>query len=454
MTTETTQVYSLEDIVIPLAKMKAFIEAKEIQDWEEFNEAKKTFLERFKTLAQSLEKQQSWKEFTEYADSARALRKLQEEEGEFAAEMILKALDALDHEVDHWQAVKSHIYLPIFDKVAAFKPLKEAIIEPLLKFKFLAVKGQQLQDLRQELTKTGMRLSVKGKLFDRLSKLGDKIFPVKKEAAALVLEYFQQGLQGFCNKAEGEEDGLELLFQIRIIQGFLKELVLKKGDYESIKKRLDPLWKKGTLLKDKKELEMSEARLRSATLKTVIEEELKQIEQRVSEQQDQEALKAYEGLVVKMKDRQLLKSDYRTLKDQLENLCKPVFERKKAKELEKDLFMKQQDQLIQDKKEQIFSKMQQTTDSAEKKVLLDTLLSLPLNVLEAYQYQHDYYRDTAAAITDLFALEKLYFELKQMQGSLRSDLFSSSLDFSLSMGLNELYDQIRELASSILKRLG
>lgn len=173
-----TQIQEFEDLQKFLTEMKSFIESKQHADWSQFNRAKKMFLDSFKVIETKPEKQKIWKDFTDVADQARAIRKVQEEEGEFAAEMIAKALDALDQEFLSLKQTSAHHAL--FQKVPGFKKVSQQMSLSLSRQKFLSTKADQIQSLRDELSKTGMRLSIKGRLFDRLSNIGDKVFPEKK----------------------------------------------------------------------------------------------------------------------------------------------------------------------------------------------------------------------------------------------------------------------------------
>lgn len=48
-------------------------------------------------------------------------------------------------------------------------------------------------------------------------------------------------------------------------------------------------------------------------------------------------------------------------------------------------------------------------------------------------------------------IESAYFEVKELQEAIRSELGSSGLDFATSMALQELYDDVRELQTQIVK---
>lgn len=450
MTTDILSALDTDTVLSFLSQMKSFIDAADFSDWSAFNSAKKAFLENFKSY-QAQDKQKIWKDFTETADAARAIKKHQEEEGEFAAEMIAKALDA--HEQDLQSTQLASAYHALCEKVAAFKSVKEDLKSILARLKFLSVKASQLQSLRQELSKTGMRLSIKGKLFDRLSKLGDSVFPVKKELNKQLVDTFNSGLESFIKACNKREDGDEILFEIRIIQSFLKEMTLRKPEYDLIKSSLDPLWKKAVILKDKNASMLQEAQAKSLEMKNSFEAEFANIKALVEEGKDQEAMKVYDALSLKLKDRSIQKHDYKALKNDLELASRPIFDRlKEQKDLKNELLKKQASEK-EELKQKYFTILDDVKISSEdKKTALNSALSLNLNVDEVYRFKIKYISSCAGLLKDAEEIEELYIEAKKLQEAIRSQLATSGFDLSVSMALQESYNDCRQLLSELLKR--
>jgi hypothetical protein len=451
MTTETLALPSIEEVLKPLAEMKSFIESQTHNDWSLFNHAKKSFLDTFKTIANSPEKQKVWKEFTDVADSARNIRKLQEEEGEFAAEMIAKALDALEQDLS--MASSYSYFHPLFDKVASFKSLKHDLIACISQIKFLSSIADKIQALRDELSKTGMRLSIKGRLFDRLSSLGDKVFPVKKDASIHAKELFKQGVSQFVSFSQKHDDGAEILFQIRIIQSFLKELNLKKGEYDHIRNLLEPVWKNACVLKDKKEAAIQEQSLKSQELKQGFEQSFEEMKQHIADMQDDKAMNIYDALTLKLKDRQIMKNDFKNLKAQLEDISKPMFDRLKAQRDVENQAIKAKAQELSDKKQQLLIKMQGDASAEDKKMTLNEAISLNLSDDEVYRFKYTYFSALNAQLKDQYELQDLYFELKNLQEMIRGSLAISGLDFAKSMNLQDINEDVKELLNDVINKL-
>lgn len=451
MTTDILNALDSDQVLLYLSQMTSFIEKGDFADWQVFNQAKRAFLDHFKAY-QSQDKQKIWKEFTDVADAARAIKKHQEEEGEFAAEMISQALDAHELELQNQPVVSLHHAL--FDKVTAFRFLKSEIKNLLGSMKFLTTKAFQLQALRQELTKTGMRLSIKGKLFDRLSKLGDQVFPVKKEYNKQLVACFNLGLEAFIKGCQKREDGEEILFEIRVIQSFLKEMTLKKQEYDLIKTSLDPIWKQAVILKDKKQLMFQEAQAQSLEIKKTFEAEFEALKGLVTDGQDQEAIKKYDSLILKIKDRSIQKQDYKMLKNDLELVSKPVFDRlKEQKDLKIELLKKQASEQ-QEEKDKLFAQLDDTqTSFADKKTVLNQALAYQLNPREEYKFKLAYFVQAALFINEPTQLQQLYVEVKKLQESIRMELATSSFDLGVSMELQECAKECKQILTQLLAKL-
>lgn len=450
MTTDILISLDQDEVLTYLSQMKTFIDSADFSDWTLFNSAKRTFLNNFKTY-QAVDKQKIWKEFTEVADSGRAIKKRQEEEGEFAAEMIAKALDA--HEIELSSQGVFTFSHALLDKVAAFKGVRDELKTHLSRVRFLSSKGDQLQALRQELAKTGMRLSVKGKLFDRFSKLGDAVFPVKKELGKKIIESFNQGLDNFVKSSLKRDDGDEMLFEIRVIQSFLKEMALKKADYDAIKAIIDPLWKKAVILKDKKESQAQEVLAKSNQLKESLSQEFNAMKALVEEGKDQEALKLYDAIALKMKDRSLQKNDYKQLKSELDLASRPIFDRlKEQKELKLEQ-QKQQASMQEEQKQKYCDQLNPDVSLEERKIALSSLLGLNLNVAEVYRFKLKFISSQFVDAASSQELQALYLDAKKLQEAIRGSIASSGMDLSIGMALHECFDEVKQLLNEILKKV-
>lgn len=447
MTVETLSISLPEEIQNALATMKTFIESK-ISNWTSFNESKKFFLETFKSLPNGVEKQKLWKEFSEITENARSIRKLQEEEGEFAAEMIAQALDALEQDL---QAPRATIYrLPNLDKIEIFKEVKKDILQLFGEIKYLTVKANQVQSLRDELTRTGMRLSIKGRLFDRLARLGDQIFPVKKAHQSDMQSLFFEGLKNFQKWADKQSEATEVLFQIKLVQSFIRELSLKKADYETVKSTLDPIWKKAVILKEKQDIAHKEAQEKSLVIKKSFEESFESMKQLALEGKDHEALALYDTLSLKLKDKQIAKHDFKALRHQLEQSSAPVFERMQQAKEQKVALMKQQASAIEEKKTALKVTVNSGVSLDEKKAAFAEAIKLELAEDELYAFELAVLKARVDASEDL---NQIYFDIKQLQEALRASLASSSKDFSLSINLQDISEDVKDLLSGVIAKL-
>jgi hypothetical protein len=450
MTAETLSFSLLEEVQKSLQNMKSFIESAQHADWSVYNQAKKIFLDTFKEVPNNSDKQKIWKEFSEVTESARSIKKLQEEEGAYAADMILQAIDALELEIKNPKF--SRPKLAMLEKVEAFKSFKEEAYEAITQVKFLNSKANQVQALRDELAKTGMRLSVKGRLFDRLSHLGDQIFPVKKELALRLNQIFFEGLNRFSKWFDKEEEGVEALFQIKLIQSFIKELNLKKADYDAVKQILDPIWKKAVILKEKKEVALKEAAEKSLEVKKGFDESFEVMKQLVAENKDSEAMALYDSLSLKLKDKQISRYDFKALKHSLEEVSSPLFSRLQEAKEQKLAIMKQQASANEEKKHGFKAVLLSEASLEDKKVALEEAIKLGLGLDETFSFELSYLKSKFEK-TDGAELNDLYFELKSLQEGIRGALAKSSKDFSMSMNLQEISQDVKDLLTQIMSKI-
>lgn len=142
-----------------------------------------------------------------------------------------------------------------------------------------------------------------------------------------------------------------------------------------MKSLLDPLWKKGMILKDKQEVQAREMAEKSEALRKTFEESFEQMNSLISQSQDAKALEIYDALILKLKDRQILKSDFRDLKAQLENVSKPLFDRLKEQRDLKKQELAQKATLLDEKKQNLLSQMLTVVTAQEKKSCLMKLFA-------------------------------------------------------------------------------
>ena len=87
--------------------------------------------------------------------------------------------------------------IEIPEEAKVLKPNCRAYIEFQKELDFLGTLAGRLNSLRKELIHTPMRIRYKNRLFGELSKLGDAVFPRRKETIAVLSELFVQDIEAF-----------------------------------------------------------------------------------------------------------------------------------------------------------------------------------------------------------------------------------------------------------------
>ena len=105
-----------------------------------------------------------------------------------------------------------------------------------------------LQSLRKELMQLSMRLGAKNRLLSRLSRLGDQIFPIKKEGVLALSQQFARDLEQFERDYFKLEEQLpstplfRLRAQIKELQALAKELTINTHAFKSSREILGRCW--------------------------------------------------------------------------------------------------------------------------------------------------------------------------------------------------------------------
>jgi hypothetical protein len=187
--------------------------------------------------------------------------------------------------------------------------------------------------------KTQMRVRFKNKFFSRLSALGDRVFPVRKELIQEVSSKFEQCVQKFVkyhfSPDQLQEDKLRrslfpLREEIKALQSMAKVFTLNTQVFTLTRKALSDCWDQ--LRGKEKELrqEFSEQKQRSQECMKQIEEKFEAFKAR-EELTFEEAFKELDEVLKEMKSLDLTRQDFAILKEKIQELKTP-FETKRAEE--------------------------------------------------------------------------------------------------------------------------
>ncbi|MBS0630035.1 MAG: hypothetical protein JSS30_07445 [Verrucomicrobia bacterium] len=227
-----------------LDSMKQILSSETTPVFKDFWEAKRACLELFKEKLPPHIRTLYWNEYVEMTDALRQVKALLDEQSSFAEEQIDLAIQAIEHDLENFEVTlgdMSGIELPSESKFLLQNGAKYIRLQKELDL-FNTFAGR-LNGLRKELMQTQMRIRNKNKLFQKLSKLGDLVFPKRKEGIKALSELFVADVERFIigfNSAKGPYFGLK--DEIKAMQKFAKLLTLSTGAFNQTREKLSSCW--------------------------------------------------------------------------------------------------------------------------------------------------------------------------------------------------------------------
>lgn len=236
-----------EKLQLGLNFMKEALAQSGTPQFKNFWDARKLCLPLFKENLSPIARGDLWNSYTELANEARRLKDILDEQSAFAAEQIDLAIKDIESSFDNYaeQLQASSDFEVAFEAktlarhAAQYKATQKEL-------NLLNAHSARVNSLRKELIKTEMRIKFKNQFFQRLSKLGDKIFPRRKELIKTISDLFQQDVDGFIAEHFSQDKVKGLLFdlreEIKNLQSIAKTFTLNTSVFTSTRKKLSESW--------------------------------------------------------------------------------------------------------------------------------------------------------------------------------------------------------------------
>lgn len=305
---------------------------------KEFWQARRAALELFKETISPSVRTPLWDKFTSYTDEARQIKAVLEEQSVFAVEQIDIAVSDIEKQIQNLpeELGKATFKLPF---LGHWLEKKQTFYTPLQKeLNILNALATRINTLRKELIKTQMRYRQKNRFFQRLSSLGDHIFPRRKELIKQVSDAFIEDVDQFSKVKFSNLDENEKLHllrdEIKALQTVAKIFTLNTVSFNHTRKKLSECWEKLKLLeKDRKKIrheKHEEAKVQLAKLK----EKLGEIETSIKDDQisSSEILDSLNSLSSTLKNLHLDYQEKRAFREEIDKLAQPI--RQKQEEAE------------------------------------------------------------------------------------------------------------------------
>jgi len=196
----------------------------------------------------------------------------------------------------------------------------------------------RINALRKELIKTGMRVRDKNAFFDRLSKVGDRVFPRRKELIKEVSHAFIEDVDSFVKAASKELPEVDKLApyrqEIQALQAFAKELTLNTPAFSNTRKKLSSCWDQIKTLEKEKKQEWAKQQVVLQENAQIFQTQIEELSKKYGEQEidDAELLKQLELISTEMRKTELGRKEVITLKKAITEARRPITEKTKAEE--------------------------------------------------------------------------------------------------------------------------
>lgn len=215
--------------------------------FKDFWDARKLCLDIFKENINPTSRTTFWAKYSELCRLARELKDILNEQSAFAAEQIEIAVVSLEKELTDFSALLAS--MPAVDFGVPCHTIEEHYHEYDLRqreLNLLNTYAIRTNTLRKELMKTEMRIRQKNQFFERLSKLGDVIFPRRKTLIQEVSVLFANDVEHFLDNAFRKEMKTPQLFdlreEIKALQSIAKVLTLNTEAFSVTRKKLSECW--------------------------------------------------------------------------------------------------------------------------------------------------------------------------------------------------------------------
>lgn len=311
-------------------------------NFKNFWDARALCLNLFKDNLSSPLKTVLWAKYADLSKQARRLKEILDEQSAFAVEQIEIAITALENDIENLAEVIAKTPSTDFQVESKGLAAKIGFYQQTQKeLNLLNAQASRVNALRKELIKTEMRVRLKNKFFQRLSLIGDKVFPRRKELIKDISQNFTQDVDSFIAQNFSNDDIEDSFFflreEIKALQGLAKYLTLNTHAFTHTRMRLSECW-------DKIKVYEKERKKHRAQQKAVHKQNSDQVFTRIKEFTEayaqgqvsgQEAFKQIEDITILMRGLDLGRDEVRALKEELAQAKKPLIDKIKAEENEK-----------------------------------------------------------------------------------------------------------------------
>ncbi len=471
-----------EKIAHGLQFMRNSISQEGSPRFREFWEARRLILPFFKENLNPAIRSKLWGEYVELTVEARRLKEILEEQSAFAMEQIDLAIKSLEEETTNAAALIAQAGDIVFPAASQTIQQKANLYNQIQKeLNLLNTLASRLNGLRKEVVKTDMRIRFKTKFFKRLSELGDRIFPKRKELIDAVSSEFEKDVEHFVSTHFKGEQAVgapyyALREEIKALQGMAKLLTLSSGVFTRTRLKLSECWDKVKVLEKEHKKEVFERKQASSEQRQGIQAKIEALKGKSAEMTLRDVDKEIDLIYDEMRATSLHRDDVRSLREELSQIRAPFVKAQEQKARDLEEAEKEKLRLKKEKIAEIKEKISKLSKEGDK-MDLESLVSAfdeiqkEIEQVELSKMDKQQIDRLLRQIKDLVAdkkehsllnlsedekktLENLQIvlqqkkqrrqEIKEQLEMHRKTLGNSNLDFEKAMHYRELVDQEKE----------
>ena len=454
-----------------LALMTTLLSDSDRSSLKNFWSIKNLIRSFFKEKMHPTKRTELWNRYIALRDEANCLKEIKDEQAAFAIKQVEIAIDSLEDDLKN--------YDDLIEKNQSFSfPLSMGLKHLSLdQRKYYAIQKElhllkiwidRINGLRKELLIIDMRISHKNKILKRLSKLGDRVFPKRKELVKSVSDSFTCDVEAFIEKRfsareeRGQIPSYVVRDEVKALQGFAKILTLNTDSFNKTRTSLSHCW-------DEIKKEEKEQRLKMDELSKECKENFNAMSRKVeafrlfckkeANQNARKIIEELDALQNEMKKIALSREQVKTLEVAMQKIHAEVIDSIEIKAQKEKSAV---DKKIGDLKEKLNHLLNQigciTLEDLEKKVaqLKQVYTTLSLAPLESHLFTRDFADLTTVILNrkepalggealHLFYTDRLSHMqmIRQEVEEYRKQMGRSNLDFTQAMTYRELYDRAK-----------
>lgn len=461
--------------------------------FRDYWDGKRVCLPLFKEVLLPQARKELWEEYTRLSTEARHLKEIIDEQMEFTITQIDLAIQSVEEDLKNYEEILLSSPGFVFPESCVCLKSKSSFYSFHQKELYLLnAFAARINSLRKEVIKTEMRIRYKGKFFERLSFLGDTVFPKRKELIRIISEEFLKDVQMFVENSFSPENlrkvsAFFLRKEIKVLQTLAKELTLDTHAFTQTRLGLSKCWDLLDEYSKEKTKEFNQKKEEFQKNFEICSDKIRFLTERCQSEEYtiEEAMKVSHDILNFMKTVSLSSADVRSLKDAISQARSPLYERlKQAKmhrEKEIETEQRQRQEKIEDFKKRVERLLLEVdvlsleTLTESKEALQKQLAALAISQAERelLEYTLKKVRDVLMdkkekammilsqqqlqSLQDLkIVLEewkKQKQEIKQQLDSYRKILSRSDFDFEKAMLYQELADTEKSRLNKINKTI-